>query len=196
MSEQDEIEKLLEERNSQYGNSYYATDRAISAMIEGDTSLLQAMSDAGVLGNWIIIMSKMNRAIFSPLKEDHWKDIAGYSNLNLKIIRGEEAREYKAKGVQLEPDDSSPISADETDNSSLFFPFPMLDSNVRREYKPNQKLQVFLPHPVSPALVGALKNLLRAFGFWLIGVDDDESEHESLYTFKFGGLPLSRNSGE
>lgn len=79
-------QELLESRNEKYKNSFYATDRAINSMIEGNSANLQNLVNAGLLGNWIIMMSKMNRAIWSPLERDHWEDIAGYANLQLRII--------------------------------------------------------------------------------------------------------------
>lgn len=88
-SSRDNIDDLLRARNAKYGNSYYATDKAIMAMIEGDASNLQGLLDAGILANWVIIMSKMNRAIWSPNEPDHFRDIAGYCSLIAKILSGE-----------------------------------------------------------------------------------------------------------
>lgn len=84
-----EVEDTLDERNSKYGGSYYQTDLAIQAMTGGNAANLQGLLETGQLANWVMIISKANRAVNSPTLDDHMRDIAGYARLNLRIQRGQ-----------------------------------------------------------------------------------------------------------
>jgi hypothetical protein len=73
--------KITEEREQEYHEAW-----AISGELMAHPQVLEGLNDMGknhprILYPWIQILNKLIRALSSPTKIDHWKDIAGYATL-------------------------------------------------------------------------------------------------------------------
>lgn len=72
-------EAIMLDRNLQYGEAWDLTNDLI-AIISRRAPILH-MIQQGVMFTWTIILNKLIRAIQSPLKVDHWRDIQIYAKL-------------------------------------------------------------------------------------------------------------------
>lgn len=77
-------EQLLQERGSEYGDSWQQTDRWIKAHLD---QLAAAPSPFTL----IMLHNKLARALTSPTKEDHYDDIIGYAKLAKRALAPSEA---------------------------------------------------------------------------------------------------------
>ncbi len=85
------IERLLADRGNEYGEAWITTSRVIALLGKEFTDFM-AGAPAYVYA-WIIIQSKLLRALTSPHKVDHWEDIAGYATLIVNHIHKESSND-------------------------------------------------------------------------------------------------------
>jgi len=52
--------------------------------------MFRAIIPTGYFFNWMMILNKLIRALYTPNDPDHWKDIAGYATLVMNDIVKEE----------------------------------------------------------------------------------------------------------
>lgn len=78
----DAHEALIEERGKEYGDTITPTDRWIKEH-------LKELGEATSPFTMIMMFNKLQRALTSPNKVDHYDDIIGYSKLALKRIQAE-----------------------------------------------------------------------------------------------------------
>jgi hypothetical protein len=80
-----DIQGLLKERGSEYGKAWYDAGAILQIFNEEIySSNLFKFTPYG--HNWVLILSKLCRALSSPNNTDHWKDIIGYCQLILDDI--------------------------------------------------------------------------------------------------------------
>lgn len=73
-----DIDKLLAEREEQYGNAWITAGVWLNSTSVRNSNLFR---ESIFIHNFVLIMSKLARALHSPYKADTWKDIAGYATL-------------------------------------------------------------------------------------------------------------------
>jgi hypothetical protein len=71
-------DKLLEERKREYGDAWILAGVWLNHKAVRDSALFQ---ESIFIHNFVLILSKMARALHSPYNVDHWRDIAGYATL-------------------------------------------------------------------------------------------------------------------
>jgi hypothetical protein len=80
-----DTQNLLNERRQEYGQAWVVAGMIMQAFNEVIfISNLFACTPYG--HNWILILSKLCRALHSPYNRDHWQDIVGYCQLVLDDI--------------------------------------------------------------------------------------------------------------
>jgi hypothetical protein len=87
------VERLLDERGSEYGDTWLIAGEMfdfLSSRVSFDKLLR-----SNYFHNWVLILSKLIRAAFTPDKADHWDDIAGYATLVAKHIRNQDGRRWR-----------------------------------------------------------------------------------------------------
>jgi hypothetical protein len=72
------VNKLLEERGKEYGTAWITAGVWLNSKAVRDSALFQ---ESIFIHNFVLIMSKLARALHSPYNVDHWRDIAGYATL-------------------------------------------------------------------------------------------------------------------
>jgi hypothetical protein len=73
------ISKLLNEREVEYGKAWKLTGLM---MVPARSLYHNLLSDYPAYAYpWVAILCKLCRALVSPTKVDHWRDIAGYAQL-------------------------------------------------------------------------------------------------------------------
>lgn len=77
-----EIQKLIEKRDKEYGNSWLITGQLINVVSDLFTNFQREAPE--LLIPWMMMLNKMVRLLFTPHKEDTWQDIAGYAQLVLR----------------------------------------------------------------------------------------------------------------
>jgi hypothetical protein len=78
-------QNLLNERRQEYGQAWYVAGSIMRTFNEVIfTSNLFNHTSYG--HNWVLILSKLCRALSSPNNTDHWRDIIGYCQLILDDI--------------------------------------------------------------------------------------------------------------
>ena len=75
MGNEQSIRDLLIDRDAEYGLSWLTTGQLLQ------TLPLDKVVKTGFFFNWLMILNKAIRILHSPLKPDHWRDIAGYAIL-------------------------------------------------------------------------------------------------------------------
>jgi len=78
-------EQLIENRQSQYNDAWLYTG---SVMQTFNDVLHQSnlFTRSPFAHNWVLILSKLFRALHSPYNVDHWQDIMGYCKLIVDYI--------------------------------------------------------------------------------------------------------------
>ncbi len=83
----EDIARLLNERASLYGpTGWKDTTEAVEVLCKGRPELYAKLIQCGFFFNWLLILSKLVRAIYSPENPDHWRDIQGYAKLVLNDL--------------------------------------------------------------------------------------------------------------
>jgi hypothetical protein len=67
-----------------YGNTWWLVGDIIQIL--GENYLRFTVEYPHGVHNWVLIMSKMVRILFTPKNPDHWRDIAGYATLQLTML--------------------------------------------------------------------------------------------------------------
>lgn len=81
---QSEQDHLLEARGLEYADAWIVTSEVVGFLMEhGHFNVLGRLigRDAPYLYAWITVLCKLIRALNTPRKADHWRDIAGYAIL-------------------------------------------------------------------------------------------------------------------
>jgi hypothetical protein len=74
-----QIDSLLKERDTAYGQSWYTTGKLIVQAALHTTKLY--VDYPQYIFNWIMILNKLVRALTTPTNIEHWRDIQGYARL-------------------------------------------------------------------------------------------------------------------
>lgn len=77
-------EELLRERKSKYGDTWREAGEVMGILQVPFTKFL--CSESWMAHNWVLILSKLIRILYSPREKDHWRDIIGYATLVLQNI--------------------------------------------------------------------------------------------------------------
>lgn len=73
-------EELIAHRTKEYGDAWLFVGMVLRSFADTIyTSRLATQSP--FMHNWILILSKLMRALHSPHNRDHWDDISGYAML-------------------------------------------------------------------------------------------------------------------
>jgi hypothetical protein len=72
-----DLKTLLQERGEEYGEAWLSAGQVMVVLGYRHNLFRKSM----FAHNWVLILSKMMRALHSPYKEDTWRDIAGYATL-------------------------------------------------------------------------------------------------------------------
>lgn len=76
-----EVQDLITERGKSYGRTWLHAGVVMGLLREPFYHLLQVAP--WVAHNWVLILSKMIRILYTPWERDHWADIMGYVQLVL-----------------------------------------------------------------------------------------------------------------
>jgi ABC-type phosphate/phosphonate transport system permease subunit len=93
------VEQLLKERKDEYGNTWLIAGKVVH-FITAFVSLDKIVA-SGYIHNWVLILSKLIRALFTPDHIDHWQDMAGYATLvaeDLKTTNNDRWRHWSSEG--------------------------------------------------------------------------------------------------
>lgn len=77
--EMSDINDLLKKREDQYGQAWLLTGLAVKALQPHYTRFVEKTPEFS--NNWMQILMKLVRILFSPTNADHWRDIEGYAKL-------------------------------------------------------------------------------------------------------------------
>jgi hypothetical protein len=83
------VENLLEERKRVYGDTWLIVGDILEVGPVQKEFLHLTAEFPKAVHNWILIMSKMIRVLYTPHDADHWRDIAGYATLMYKYLEGD-----------------------------------------------------------------------------------------------------------
>jgi hypothetical protein len=72
------VDKLLKEREAEYGTAWITAGVWLNSKAVRDSPLFQ---ESIFIHNFVLIISKLARALHSPYKADTWYDISGYATL-------------------------------------------------------------------------------------------------------------------
>ena len=99
------IDNLLKLKGEDYGQAWILAGKVWAlyheVVIDPTTNLrlTDTLSKSGFTLNWMIIQSKLARAMTTPFLEDNWRDIEGYAKLVADYIV-----KLDAEGEQNVPD--------------------------------------------------------------------------------------------
>jgi hypothetical protein len=82
-----DTQELLNERDQQYGDTWLLAGQVMGVLRKPYYHLLE--TSPAVSHNWVLMLSKLIRILFSPNNEDHYEDLIGYATLCLNYIRKE-----------------------------------------------------------------------------------------------------------
>jgi hypothetical protein len=75
------ITELLKDRGSSYGQTWIEAGKVLQLLHVPFTNFV---GEAGWMAhNWVLILSKLIRILYTPYNEDHWRDLIGYATLIL-----------------------------------------------------------------------------------------------------------------
>jgi hypothetical protein len=80
---QNDTQQLLTERGTEYGNTWYLAGKIMKELQLYNYPLF-VKTEYG--HNWVLMLSKLLRMLFSPYKADNYRDIIGYATLVLEDI--------------------------------------------------------------------------------------------------------------
>jgi len=72
-------ETLLKNREAKYGNTWFLAGKVVEMLRTPYIQFIRICPEYS--HNWMMILSKLIRILFSPYDIDHWRDIAGYATL-------------------------------------------------------------------------------------------------------------------
>jgi hypothetical protein len=87
VSQEEVIGQILNQRGKEYGEAWKLAGIMMGSVAHLFFNML--IYSPQYAHNWVLILSKLVRALTSPRNPDHWKDIAGYATLCLKEIENE-----------------------------------------------------------------------------------------------------------
>lgn len=80
----EQIDELLEAREEVYGDSWFMAGEAMGFLRK---PLMNLLSTAPWMAhNWVLMLSKLIRILYSPYHRDNWADIVGYATLVLNSM--------------------------------------------------------------------------------------------------------------
>jgi hypothetical protein len=74
--------KLDRQRDRDYDDTHVFINQVLK--LAGDR--LEKIRDVHMLYYWVMILAKLGRALASPTKEDHWRDVIGYAQLAIGVL--------------------------------------------------------------------------------------------------------------
>ena len=90
---------IMDERDKLYGDAWALSGQFIALAVNwrgpADRTPFEVLSRSGYVYNWIQMLGKICRALFSPEHIDNWKDIEGYAALIVRDMEGENASDNK-----------------------------------------------------------------------------------------------------
>lgn len=87
------IRELLNDRGSSYGQTWFEAGKVIQLLQEPFANFVR---EAGWMShNWVLILSKLIRILYTPYKEDHWRDLIGYATLILDHLTKGDSNEIR-----------------------------------------------------------------------------------------------------
>jgi len=81
-----ETSRLVEKRGSEYGQAHYLAGLVIGVLEEPFTKMV--ITHPELVHDWVLMLSKLIRILFSPTKIDHYDDIMGYALLAKRTLEG------------------------------------------------------------------------------------------------------------
>lgn len=83
------ISELLNDRGNVYGQTWLYAGKVLQLLHVPFTNFV---GEAGWMAhNWVLILSKLIRILYTPYNEDHWRDLIGYATLILDhLTQGED----------------------------------------------------------------------------------------------------------
>lgn len=85
-----DIQALLTKRGETYAEAWLTAGRVLEVMLLNDKTSFHRIAASGFLHNFVLIVSKLCRALATPRNIDHWRDIAGYATLIVQHLEQEE----------------------------------------------------------------------------------------------------------
>lgn len=78
------IKKLLKQRGNEYGEAWRMSGLVMGVL---KTPFMNLIEQAPQFShNWVLMLSKLIRILYSPYKADHYKDLIGYATLCLREV--------------------------------------------------------------------------------------------------------------
>lgn len=78
--------QLIEERQITHGDTWKLMGSVIDALLPQIIDMIQ--KHPKYVWSWLMIASKLVRALFSPTSLEHWNDIQGYAQLVINDLQG------------------------------------------------------------------------------------------------------------
>lgn len=86
--EQSDIPALLKDRSERYGRTWILAGIIVAMLLEEQPRI----TCSPYIHNWVLIISKVVRTMYTPYDSDHWRDIAGYAQLVLEDLANAESK--------------------------------------------------------------------------------------------------------
>lgn len=85
--------RLIEERDSIYGDAWQMAGTIIALAAKQvdsvrDSTPFKELTRSGYAYNWIQMVGKICRLLWSPNDVEHWRDIEGYAQLVIREMEG------------------------------------------------------------------------------------------------------------
>ena len=82
-----DVQATLADRGEQYGDTWWTTGQVISHIYSTEGYLIfDRIIVSGYFHNWVQILGKLIRTLYTPRNPEHWRDIAGYAQLVLEDL--------------------------------------------------------------------------------------------------------------
>lgn len=78
--------QLIEERQTTHGDTWKLMGPVMNVVLPQVIDMIQ--KHPKYVWSWLMIASKLIRALFSPLTLEHWNDIQGYAQLVIDDLQG------------------------------------------------------------------------------------------------------------
>lgn len=87
-------QELIEERQATHGETWILMSRVLDVLLPHVANMI---SSSPYSWAWMMIMSKLIRALFSPTHLDHWRDIQGYAQLVINNLEANYGTVHKER---------------------------------------------------------------------------------------------------
>lgn len=81
---------LLAERAITHGETWIVAGEIVQ-MLQRNYELMGAINSTPYGHNWMLLLSKLIRCLYTPNHVDHWRDLAGYATLVAEHLDGRTA---------------------------------------------------------------------------------------------------------